>query len=112
MNQANNLAQVDVLAVLDRTVLYAEHAAIAARKIEKGELDCTLPKIKDAFQRVAENLRDAEQARAAVAELVAAARLIANGAMPATASGATCFVPRYEVEKLRAALRPFTGERA
>lgn len=45
----------------------------------------------------------------AVAELVAVGRLIESGAMPATNSGATCFVPRYEVEKLRAALRPFNG---
>jgi len=32
------------------------------------------------------------------------AHFIVTGAVPATTSGATCFVPRYEIDKLRALL--------
>lgn len=38
------------------------------------------------------------------AELIAAGRLIVNGAIPATKSGQTCFVPRYQIDRLRDAL--------
>jgi hypothetical protein len=39
------------------------------------------------------------------------ARLIVDGAMPATNSGATCFVPRYQIDRLEAALStPPAGE--
>lgn len=35
----------------------------------------------------------------------AAATLVVDGALPATASGHTCFVPRYAIDKLREAIR-------
>lgn len=38
------------------------------------------------------------------AELIAAGRLVVNGAIPATKSGQTCFVPRYQIDRLRDAL--------
>lgn len=52
---------------------------------------------------------EAQAALAAVAELVGIGRLVAAEAIPATASGATCFVPRYQIEKLRAALARIGG---
>ena len=61
---------VDVLAVIDRAALYSDHARIAAQKIERGDIDCTLPKLREAFIRIADNLADAREARAAVAELI------------------------------------------
>ena len=39
-------------------------------------------------------------------ELLALCRQIVDEAMPATASGQTCFVPRYQLDKLRALSQP------
>jgi len=47
---------------------------------------------------------DVAALQAEVARLRELAKLIVDGAIPATASGHTCFVPRYQIDKLRAAI--------
>ena len=46
----------------------------------------------------------AETAEARVRELEDQARLIVEGAIPATTSGKTMFVPAYQIDNLRAAI--------
>lgn len=43
------------------------------------------------------------RARAAAVELIRTAKLVTDGAVPATQSGHTCFVPRYALDALRTA---------
>jgi hypothetical protein len=61
---------------------------------------------------IAELTTRAEAAEARVAECEKVGRMLVDGAMPATESGSTCFVPRYQIDKLRAAIDALAGQPA